>query len=1106
MIPLANNYAANGLFTISNSIPLSNLISQPHMRILSLLLMLFFSYSLDVNAQQRDCGTMEYLEQQIQNSPKRAAKMEQIEKATKAYLSNNNKVVDGIITIPVVVHVVWNTAAENISTAQVQSQIDILTEDFRRLNSDADGTWPQGDDSEIEFCLATTDPNGNPTDGITRTNTSNSSFSGNDNVKFNSSGGHDAWPSSDYMNFWVCDLSGGLLGYAQFPGGPASTDGIVCDYQYVGDIGTATFPYELGRTATHEVGHWLNLYHIWGDGGCGVDDAVSDTPLSDASNGGCSTGHVSCGTVDMVQNYMDYSYDACMNLFTTGQKSRMRALFEPGGFRASLLNSTACGPITPPTCDDGLQNGQETGVDCGGPDCPECPPCEGTDVTLTIVLDDYPQETSWTITDAGGNTVASGGTYANQPDGSTIQEIICLADGCYDFTIDDTYGDGICCSEGDGSYLLVDDEGNVLASGGEFDFTETVNFCVESIPVIPGCTDPTAHNYNPEANLEDGSCEYCSDGVQNGDETGIDCGGSLCEPCDILGCTDPDAHNYNLEATLDDGSCETCFDGILNGDEVEVDCGGILCIPCDITPIPGCTNPNAHNYNPNANVDDDSCETCSDGIQNGDETDVDCGGELCDPCQGAPVLGCTDENAHNYNPQATQDDGSCETCSDEIQNGDETGIDCGGELCEPCTGGCNGNLATLNISFDKYPEETSWTLTDVSGNVVALGGTYGDYPDNSFFSQDICLSAGCYTLTVDDIFGDGLCCAYGEGSYNLLDGSGNVLASGAAFKFSESTNFCVGSVQPTEGCTDAAAHNYNEDALFDDGSCETCFDGILNGDEVDVDCGGKLCAPCDEDACDYETYDFNDLDNSWGIWNDGGSDCRRSYNDNEYANSQPYCIRLRDNSSSSHTTTENLDLSIYDELTVDFTFFPRSMENGEDFWLQISTDAGDTYETIASWARGTDFENDVRYFENVVIPGPFSNATRLRFRCDATSNADRIYLDDIDITGCNNGKDARVITEEDVAVIVEEDVVTINSVYPNPTSSLLNVNFTAQSESEVAIRVFDMTGKLIQSKAVNLIVGKQLETLNVSSYSSGIYFLHLSTGEQQIVKKFVVTR
>jgi len=486
---------------------------------------------------QRNCAVMDHLDHEIQQNPDRARILNDIETHTQKWIKENNATERAVVTIPVVVHVVYRTATENISDAQIQTQLDVLNEDFRRLNSDADGTWSQAADAEIEFCLASVDPNGNSTSGITRTSTNVNGFGTNDAVKSASSGGKDAWPSGDYLNFWVCNIGGGILGYAQFPGGAASTDGVVNDYRYTGTIGTATAPFNLGRTATHEVGHWLNLRHIWGDGACGVDDFVSDTPTSDAPNYGCASSHTSCGTTDMVQNYMDYSDDGCMNLFTAGQKSRMQALFAPGGFRNSLTSSGGCGSANPPPPPAG---------------------CTENTVTVSITLDNYPEETSWSITNASGAIVASGGTYGSQPDGSTIAIEACLADGCYDFTINDTYGDGICCSYGNGSYTVSND-GTTLASGASFGSSETTNICV-------GSSNPPAPT--------------CTDGVQNGNETGVDCGGS-CAPC------------------------VSCNDGIQNGDETGVDCGGAACAPC---------------------------ATCNDGIQNQGETGIDCGGPNCSPC------------------------------------------------------------------------------------------------------------------------------------------------------------------------------------------------------------------------------------------------------------------------------------------------------------------------------------------------------------------------------------------------------------------------------------------------------------------------------------------
>ena len=240
----------------------------------NLLLLTVLSVNI-LFAQSRNCGTMLYLYQQSQTNPNLKQIHDDNEiKIQNWILSKENNSLNNIITIPIVVHIVYNNNNENITDLQIQSQIDILNEDFRRLNADTTNTplafQSLAADCGIEFCLANTDPNGNTTTGITRTSTSQSSFSTSDDVKYTSSGGIDSWNTSEYLNIWVCDLSGGLLGYAQFPGGSASSDGVVCDYQYFGNIGTATSPYDLGRTTTHEVGHWLNLRHIWGDSNCGM--------------------------------------------------------------------------------------------------------------------------------------------------------------------------------------------------------------------------------------------------------------------------------------------------------------------------------------------------------------------------------------------------------------------------------------------------------------------------------------------------------------------------------------------------------------------------------------------------------------------------------------------------------------------------------------------------------------------------------------------------------------------------------------------------------------------------------------------------------------------
>lgn len=311
--------------------------------------LLLLSLGGQAQVEKRNCAAMEHLHQMESLHPEVKSLRQQIEVQTQAYISNPGPKQRSVITIPVVVHVVYNLASQNISDAQIQSQMNVLNADFRKMNADFANTpgifQSAGADCEFQFVLARRNPNGDSTSGITRTQTAVTSFVANDYVKQTAMGGKDPWPATDYLNIWVCRLSNGLLGYAQFPGGPAATDGVVVSFRAFGTTGTVLAPFNKGRTATHEIGHWLNLFHIWGDdgGSCNGSDLVNDTPNQGAENYGCPTyPKISCNNApsgEMFMNYMDYSDDACMSLFTNGQKSRMDALFISGGPRASLLTS-----------------------------------------------------------------------------------------------------------------------------------------------------------------------------------------------------------------------------------------------------------------------------------------------------------------------------------------------------------------------------------------------------------------------------------------------------------------------------------------------------------------------------------------------------------------------------------------------------------------------------------------------------------------------------------------------------------------------------------------------------------------------------------------------
>lgn len=502
----------------------------------------------------------------------------------------------GIITIPVVVHVIHSGqpvgTAPNITDAQVQSQITVMNNDFRRLaGTPGFNNNPVGADTQIQFALAQVDPNGNPTNGINRVNLCEASWSTADiNATVKPS---TIWNPNDYMNMWSVNFSDNtLLGYAQFPTGSglqglpatanASTDGVVANYSTFGsiDYNDGSFllnaPYNKGRTMTHEVGHFLGLRHIWGDGGCDVDDYCADTPNAGAANYGCPTGTNSCTGVanpgnDMIENYMDYTDDACMNIYTVNQKERITAVMNNSPRRATLKTSTKDLPIAlfandaevflEPTCASGgscstavtqkvtiynrgtslltsaaieysiagsapqtynwtgslpthgfqtfnmpvnaTQSGSiNIGITAvnGGADqrstnnqafgdfeLPTIPSSYATaQVVLTLQRDLYGSETTWNLKNAAGAIIAQGGPYSNAS-GTTLpavlnQNINVTNNTCYTFTINDSFGDGICCAYGAGYYTLKTSS-NVVIVNSTFSgkATESTSFIVGSL-------------------------------------------------------------------------------------------------------------------------------------------------------------------------------------------------------------------------------------------------------------------------------------------------------------------------------------------------------------------------------------------------------------------------------------------------------------------------------------------------------------------------------------------------------------------------------------------------------------------------------------------------
>lgn len=459
-------------------------------------------------SQSHPCGFNNYMDERYAEEPELLEMREAYETEIQSIINSRSSFANK--TIPVVVHVIYNDATSNISNSQVNSALTAINQDFNAGNSELNSVVAAFDDIKanmnISFELANLDPDGNATSGITRTQSDLTDNAG-ENVK-----GLILWDTDMYLNIWVVDnIESGAGAYAYYPGtAPGGAEGIVCRHTQFGTTGTSSTANFASTTMSHEIGHYLNLAHTWGDSNdpelsenCNDDDNVSDTPNTIGALYGCNTSQYSCGSLDNVQNFMDYT--DCASMFTQGQRARAHAaLHSSQGGRINLWqydNLVATGLASDSECEDEL-------------------------VTVHIHTGTYAYEVSWVIVDESGDGVAGGGgTYSNNSD---YYSSVCLPVGSYTFQSIDSYGDGW-----NGGYYNVRDCDNVVIANDSnpSGYGETENFTVSACSEVLGCTDPLASNYNEEATDNDGSCIY-------------------------LGCTDETADNYDSTANQDDGSCE----------------------------------------------------------------------------------------------------------------------------------------------------------------------------------------------------------------------------------------------------------------------------------------------------------------------------------------------------------------------------------------------------------------------------------------------------------------------------------------------------------------------------------------------------------------------
>lgn len=489
------------------------------------------------------------------------------------------------------------------------------------------------------------------------------------------------------------------------------------------------------------------------------------------------------------------------------------------------------------------------------------------------------------------------------------------------------------------------------------------------------------------------------------------------------------------------------------------------------------------------------------------------------------------------------------TCSDGIQNGQETGVDCGGPTCPSCPTGCSGTEVTLSITLDNYPEETSWEIKNDAGALIASGGTYGNFPNGATVTEDICLADDCFTFTIFDSYGDGICCSYGTGSYTLSDGS-TVLASGGQFGSSEATDFCIGGggpdTSPPTQPTNLSVSNEQDTQVTlswnasSDNVGVTGYEIFLDGTSLGTT-GFTSVSVTGLTACTSYNFGVRALDaagNASGTattvgsttgcsggggtpfteayffetgldgWTDGGSDCARRNTSFSWEGS--YSIRLRDNSgTASSMTSPSYDLAGLGSAEISFYFYPNSMENGEDFWVRYNDGSG--WQTVASYASGSSFTNGSFYTATVTLDAAsydLTDGARFRIQCDASANGDQVYIDEVTVTGSqtsgsNVGPSVTIekvltptIRTFDVEELVEADV----AFFPNPASDKVSIR-TADGIAQVVI--LNLQGQEVFRRGYDNL---EQTTLDVSQLTAGTYLISIQTKEEVVTERLLIQR
>ena len=843
--------------------------------------------------------------------------------------------------------------------------------------------------------------------------------------------------------------------------------------------------------ATHEFGHLWGSRHthacVWNGNNTAID--------------GCYTTEGSCSSPPIPQNggtIMSYCHLQSVGInFNNGFGP------QPGNvIRNSVDNAsctTACGPpscndgiqnqdetgvdcggtiCSPcPTCSDGIQNGEELGVDCGGPDCAPCP-CTGQDVTLTIVLDNYPGETTWTIT-SGGLTYASGGPYAGA--GSTVTEINCLNDGCYDFNIFDSYGDGICCAYGNGSYSLEDASGNILASGGSFGSSETTNFCLSTTPALSvsiasqsnvscnGGSDGSA-----TASVSDGTAPYTyawSNGGSGATVNGLSAGSYTVTATDSnsstgtasVTITEPSAINLSVSGT--DESCTGAGDGTATANAT----GGSGGFNYSWSGPGGYTATGSNISNLSSGVYSVTA-TDSNGCAENDAVTINetTAGSSCDdgdPCTTNDVYDASCNCAGTF--QDSDGDGVCDAndvCPgyDDTQDADGDGIPdgCDTNNCTPVTANFpddplthsgNGSSSTT-LSFSSLHQDASFTITGL--NAVTNGPPSQRYIDQAVVTYD--------------------------------DGSGSSVT--------------VGTYSGTGGSS--ASVSITGDIVSITVTLQDGYDGNAPG-TLSINLG-------DVSACDT------------------GASCPDDDNDG-VCNSNDVCPGYDDTQDSDGDgIPDGCDSNNCTVTTDNFAVNPltHSGSGSSSTTLNFGANHEDASFTISGLDAVTNGNPNNRYIESVTVTYVDGNGNT---QTEGTYNGNNTNSANVNISGevssitvtLEDGYDGNAPGTLSVnlgtvssclpsGALVEEEKIrsdeTIMNLYPNPASNILNLNIDLVQDSDIKLRIVNLNGKLMWRTNKSLRGGNQNMDLDIQGLNSGVYLFQMELDNKLYSEKLVIIK